>query len=82
VSGALSYDATFTADDSTETGPSAANVSFTRLGDAITGTFSETFGAPAPTTPATKDECKDGGYANFPMFENQGQCIAFVNHLP
>lgn len=83
VSGALSYDATFTADDSTETGPSAANVSFTRLGDAITGTFSETFGAVASATPATKDECKDDGYASFPMlFKNQGECIAFVNQLP
>jgi hypothetical protein len=45
-------------------------------------TFGETFGAPAPTTPATKDECKNGGFATFPMFKNQGECIAFVNHLP
>ena len=30
--------------------------------------------------PASKDQCKNGGWRNFPQFKNQGQCIAFVNH--
>jgi hypothetical protein len=34
------------------------------------------------STPASKEECKNGGWRNFPQFENQGQCIAFVNHGP
>lgn len=30
--------------------------------------------------PASKDECKDGGWQDFsdPAFENQGQCVSFV----
>ena len=32
--------------------------------------------------PTTKDQCKNGGWRNFPQFKNQGQCIAFVNHRP
>ena len=32
--------------------------------------------------PASKDQCKNGGWRNFPQFKNQGQCIAFVNHGP
>jgi len=28
--------------------------------------------------PTTKDECKDGGWRNFPDFKNQGQCVSFV----
>jgi hypothetical protein len=28
--------------------------------------------------PATKDECKNGGWRNFPQFKNQGDCVSFV----
>jgi hypothetical protein len=34
------------------------------------------------SAPASKEECKKGGWRNFPQFKNQGQCIAFVNHTP
>ncbi len=30
--------------------------------------------------PTTKEQCKNGGWRNFPQFKNQGLCIAFVNH--
>ncbi len=30
--------------------------------------------------PTTKDQCKDGGWRNFPQFKNQGECVASVNH--
>jgi hypothetical protein len=32
-------------------------------------------------TPVSKDECKNGGWMNFntPSFQNQGQCVSFVN---
>jgi hypothetical protein len=38
----------------------------------------------SPTTPKNKNDCKNGGFANFTdnngnTFRNQGQCIAFVN---
>jgi hypothetical protein len=32
--------------------------------------------------PTTKDQCKNGGWHNYPRFKNQGQCVAFVNHRP
>ena len=32
--------------------------------------------------PALEEDCKNGGWRNFPQFKNQGQCIAFVNHGP
>jgi len=37
--------------------------------------------APPPQAPKSKDDCKDGGYKNFGLlaFENQGQCVKFVN---
>jgi hypothetical protein len=32
--------------------------------------------------PASKEDCKNGGWRDFPDFNNQGQCVAFVNHGP
>jgi hypothetical protein len=31
-----------------------------------------------PAVPASKDQCKNGGWKNFPGFKNQGQCVSFV----
>jgi hypothetical protein len=28
--------------------------------------------------PATKDECKDGGFERFGIFKNQGDCDSYV----
>jgi YVTN family beta-propeller protein len=37
-----------------------------------------------PNAPATKDQCKDDGWRSFtnPTFQNQGDCVSFVDHLP
>ncbi len=35
-----------------------------------------------PPFPTSKDQCKNGGWRNYPQFKNQGQCVAFVNHGP
>jgi hypothetical protein len=32
----------------------------------------------APPLPTSKDECKNGGWRNFPGFKNQGDCVSFV----
>jgi 6-phosphogluconolactonase len=37
---------------------------------------------PLPRVPTSKEQCKNGGWRNFPQFKNQGQCIAFVNRGP
>jgi hypothetical protein len=35
---------------------------------------------PLPRVPTNKEQCKHGGWHNFPKFKNQGQCVAFVEH--
>jgi hypothetical protein len=30
--------------------------------------------------PTSKEQCKNGGWRNFPQFKNEGLCITFVNH--
>jgi hypothetical protein len=32
----------------------------------------------APALPATKEQCKNGGWRSFPGFKNQGDCVSFV----
>jgi hypothetical protein len=50
------------------------------------GTFTEGPFVAGPVAPTTKQDCMNGGYANFTdpttgaPFKNQGQCIKFVNH--
>jgi hypothetical protein len=36
----------------------------------------------APPVLISKEQCKNGGWRNFPQFKSQGQCIAFVSHGP
>jgi hypothetical protein len=33
---------------------------------------------PSPSLPTSKDQCKNGGWRNFPGFKNQGDCVSFV----
>jgi hypothetical protein len=32
----------------------------------------------APLLPTSKEQCKNGGWRNYPQFKNQGQCVTFV----
>jgi hypothetical protein len=32
----------------------------------------------APTAPASKDQCRNGGWQTYEVFENQGDCVSFV----
>jgi hypothetical protein len=32
----------------------------------------------APALPTSKDQCKNGGWRDFPGFKNQGDCVSFV----
>jgi hypothetical protein len=36
----------------------------------------------APPLPLSKDDCKKGGWRNFPGFKNQGECIRAVRRQP
>jgi DNA-binding beta-propeller fold protein YncE len=33
---------------------------------------------PLAHLPTSKDQCKNGGWRNFPQFKNQGSCVSFV----
>jgi hypothetical protein len=35
----------------------------------------------ARVLPTSKDQCKHGGWRDFPQFKNQGECVAFVEHV-
>lgn len=45
-------------------------------------TFNGTSEVPATTSPASKSQCKSGGWKSFtaPKFKNQGQCVSWVEH--
>ena len=49
---------------------------------AFTGTLDESAtlitGAGVQRPPTSKDQCKHGGWKNFPQFKNQGACVRFV----
>jgi hypothetical protein len=32
----------------------------------------------APALPTSKDQCKNGGWQDFGIFKNQGDCVSFV----
>jgi hypothetical protein len=34
----------------------------------------------APLLPTSKDQCKNGGWLNYPQFKNQGDCVSFVEN--
>jgi hypothetical protein len=41
-------------------------------------TFGDYVVTDAPALPTTKDQCKNGGWRNFGVFKNQGDCVSFV----
>ena len=47
-------------------------------GDQLTDGHAAIFDAPA--LPTSKDQCKNGGWRNFPQFKNQGDCVSFVEN--
>jgi hypothetical protein len=76
----------------TDNGPSADRVEAlpgigcpTPLGSyadmSFTGDIVVVDAPPAPPTPTSKEQCKNGGWAQF-GFKNQGQCVAFVQRGP
>jgi hypothetical protein len=40
--------------------------------------FASTLAAPVPLLPTAKEQCKNGGWKAFGVFENQGDCVSFV----
>jgi hypothetical protein len=40
--------------------------------------FVSSLTAPVPLAPTDKEQCKHGGWQNYPQFKNQGDCVSFV----
>src|SRR5437588_708484 len=60
-------------------GSRAGSATFAGNGFA-TGPYSGTFTSQGvvPIVPTSKDQCKDGGWQQYPQFRNQGDCVSFV----
>jgi hypothetical protein len=48
----------------------------------LSETYTSLLAQPVLIVPITKDQCKDGGWHNFPQFNNQGQCVSFLERNP
>jgi len=42
--------------------------------------FTSSFTQPILIALTSTDQCKNGGYMNFPQFKNQGQCVSYVEN--
>jgi hypothetical protein len=61
-------------------GVSTVHVTITGSAATLTESFTSSLTQPVLIVPTSKDQCKDGGWQNFPQFKNQGQCVSFVEH--
>jgi hypothetical protein len=60
-------------------GTSAVSVTITESGAAtLTESFTSSLAQPVLIAPTTKDQCKRGGWRDFPQFKKQGDCVSFV----
>src|SRR5205823_5299008 len=59
-------------------GVSSVAVTITGPAAAQTETFTSSLAQPILLAPTSKDQCKNGGWQNYPQFKNQGQCVSFV----
>jgi hypothetical protein len=77
LNASVPYTATIHTPDGNFHDEGTATVSgFTSTGRAeLTETFTSSL---AHASPTSKDQCKNGGWKNFPQFKNQGQCVSFV----
>jgi hypothetical protein len=40
--------------------------------------FASALSQPTPISPTSKDQCKHGGWTDYPQFKNQGDCVSYV----
>jgi hypothetical protein len=60
-------------------GTSAVTVTITESGAAtLTESFTSSLAQPVLIAPTTKDQCRRGGWRDFPQFKSQGDCVSFV----
>ena len=60
-------------------GTSVVNFLFTDLtGTYLIESYTSTLIETTLIVPTSNDQCKDGGWKNYPQFKNQGDCVSFV----
>ena len=60
-----------------EEGTSSVDVLIFASGAAtLAETFTSSLSEPVPVAPTGKEQCKRGGWTNFPQFKNQGKCVS------
>jgi hypothetical protein len=60
-------------------GTSAVTVNITSSGAAtLTESFTSSLAQPVLIVPTSKNQCKKGGWRDYPQFKNQGRCVRFV----
>jgi hypothetical protein len=78
----LHYQATIATADGNfmDSGTSQALLEINTFGGQHEVIFGETFSSQGvvPIVPTSKDQCKDGGWQQYPQFRNQGDCVSFV----
>ena len=55
-----------------------SSVNSSGSGDTFEESFYSELSETEPILPTTTEQCKDGGFAAFQVFENQGDCVSFV----
>ncbi|GAA1756457.1 hypothetical protein GCM10009712_01740 [Pseudarthrobacter sulfonivorans] len=84
---ALTYSATINTGGASYTDSGTAfarDAEMPNNGVAIFQPFNETFSTSngvvpvVPAAPTSVDQCKNGGWKNYPQFKNQGECVAYV----
>jgi len=63
-------------------GGSVVTVVIEPLFASLSENFTSSLTAPVLIAPTSKDQCKNGGWQAFPQFQNQGQCVSFVERQP
>ena len=53
-------------------------VAITGSAATLTESFTSSLDQPELISPTGKDQCKHGGWMNYPQFKNQGDCVSFV----
>jgi hypothetical protein len=49
---------------------------------ALRESFTSSLAQPLLIVPTSTEQCKAGGWRNYPQFKNQGQCVSLVEHQP